>query len=241
MLCLCALLFAVLGSQHLLGVTAIPYTPYNAPRFTLVAANNRDVSLLDGLGVTTFQNRLFLISTNETPSTYCPGPPVIAQCPQVPKTVFKVNTDHTMDLDVLVPGGQRVFVTRYGIAQHTPHHSPTTIEANAYLSSFTYVPPPLYAGVNEYGQFKFSVPGNNTLSPFYACPRIKPDLGGVQLFSLVVNVPGRSFGIPTDIPPGFITSWTTCWPVELKAKPYNGPVGAYEHTFYPGTEGMDWP
>ncbi|MCJ1269421.1 hypothetical protein MMC22_009313 [Lobaria immixta] len=117
-------------------------------------------------------------------SSYCPLTPA-SSCPPGKNTVIEVLGDQahpgTAAMDVVVPGGQQMFIRSNGALGYTQAHS-ASIPTGAITTGFTYTPP---SGGAQFGTFGVSLPGSAGL---LACPTGANFSGPYQVFVNLKNL-----------------------------------------------------
>ncbi|KAI4111268.1 MAG: hypothetical protein LQ339_000729 [Xanthoria mediterranea] len=150
-------------------------------------------------------------------ATYCP----IETCPAGNQTVFSAANGGA-SLDVVVPGGQSIYVAPNGKLSYTIAHS-ASMPAGSAVKTFTAtIPATGNGGGVPLGSFSFKGLGGEG---FLACPSHKVDSKeGPYPYQVFVNVPAMS---DKDAPSG---SKADCLGFSAVIAEYEGDAAAWQYT-----------
>ncbi|EAW08764.1 putative IgE-binding protein [Aspergillus clavatus NRRL 1] len=162
---------ALLALLPLASAASIPARSTNAnSKFSIMSA--RSGSPVHLLPMNAVHGSFWL---GESPSTYCPeNIEELGACPPGTSTRFASETA----LDVVVPGGQRIYIDPRGALRFTQAHS-AYIPPGSSMGPFTYTPGP------HFGQFSYTGQG---ASGFLACPRSNGTATHWQVYGSAANV-----------------------------------------------------
>ncbi|PGG98431.1 hypothetical protein AJ79_08871 [Helicocarpus griseus UAMH5409] len=185
---------AFLASLLPLLAAAAP-APAEVPRFTVMAARSASPIHYSPMQAT---GRHFMLGGE--PSTYCPQPPV-EECPPGKITVV-AGAGPTSSLNVMVPGGQQIYVEPTGALGFTQAHS-AQIPEGSLTTGFKFTPG------DQFGHWTFEGFGADG---FMGCPPQNPDES--PLYQVFANIKNAT------VPTGNVDD---CLPFSALAPPYTGP------------------